>query len=281
MRRSLIYILALALLSVSCSNQQFEEHKNGFSYMNIDRSEIGLSPRIGDLTTLDVSIKAPNDSLLRRANSFRIQIEKARFKGSINQALMFMHEGDSMAFLIDAVDYYNLDSEETVPEFIKKGDKLRFDIRLTDVKSMEEFEQERRLVQISGVKREEIALKHFLKRSGIADSAAMDRVFVKTLRKGTGDSPKSGDRVAIHYFAYFVDGTPFDNTYERGQTFDFTIGNEKVLEGLERGVEQMQVGEKATIVIPSPLAYGDEGMPEAKIAPYTTLVFDAELKKIK
>jgi FKBP-type peptidyl-prolyl cis-trans isomerase len=249
--------------------------------MNIDRSEVGLSPRIGDLATLDVTIKAPNDSVLRRAKTFRIQIEKAKYKGSINHALMFMHEGDSMAFLIDAVDYFNLDAEETVPEFIQKGDKLRFDIRLTDVKSMKELEQERRLVQISGVKREEIALKHFLKRSGIADSAAMDRVYVKTLRKGTGAKPKAGDRVAIDYFAYFVDGTPFNNTYERGQTFDFVVGNEKVLEGLERGVMQMKVGEKATIVIPSPLAYGDEGMPEAKIAPFTTLVFDVELKKIK
>lgn len=278
---ALMIISLTMLFACGGENLEFKKHEDGFQYAFIDRSETGLSPRIGDVVTMKISIKAPNDSTIKRTNYFRIQVQKSKFKGGIDNALQFMHEGDSMAFLIDALKYYRYYEKGVVPEYLKNGDLLRFDIRLEDVKSMKEVQKERTLKQISGEKREVIALKQFLSRSAIKDSAALNRVYVKTLRNGNGRVPKMRDKVSIHYFGYFVDGSEFDNSYERGEPFDFTLGSKQVIEGLEQGVMKMKVGEKATIVIPSPLAYGDDGMPRANIPPNTTLVFDVELLEIK
>ncbi|HKK58679.1 MAG TPA: FKBP-type peptidyl-prolyl cis-trans isomerase [Salinivirga sp.] len=277
-----LVIVALTTLMMACGgkSKEFQTHEKGFDYLFIDRSEVGLSPRNGDIVTLRISIKAPNDSVLKRANMFRVQVEKSKYKGGINDALKFMHEGDSMAFLIDALDYYRFDEEQNVPEFLKKGDKLRFDIRLADIKDLDQVERERQLNQISGRKRELIALKHFAKGLGIQDSVHLNRYFVKTIEQGNGVSPTPGDKVSVDYLGYFVDGSPFDNSYERGEPFTFTIGSNQVIEGLEKGVQEMKVGGKATILIPSPLAYGEEGLPRANIAPFTTLVFDVELQKV-
>ena len=277
-----LMLITLTAIMMGCGsdNNKFEPHEKGFEYLYIDRSEVGLSPREGDIVTLRISIKAPNDSVLKRASFFRVQIEKSQYKGGINDALKFMHEGDSMAFLIDALDYYRYDEERNVPEFIQKGDKLRFDIRMSDIKDLDQVERERQLNQISGSKRELIALKHFVRGLGLDDSIHLNTFYVKTLREGNGPSPKVGDKVTIDYFGYFVDGSPFDNSYERGEPFTFTIGNNQVIEGLEKGVQQMKKGGKATIVIPSPLAYGEEGLARANIAPFTSLVFDVELQKV-
>ena len=281
-RKGFLILLALAMLFTSCGNKEkFVQLRKNLKVYDIERSTVGLSPRVGDLATLNITIKAPNDSVIRRAGFFRVQIEKAKFEGSINHALMYMHEGDSVAFLIDAINYFKYDAEEVVPEFIKPGDVLRFDIRMTDVTSIKEFQKERQMLQISGLKKEAIVLEHFLKQIGITDSAATNRIFVKHLRKGNGVTPQDGQRVTIDYFGYLVDGSAFDNSYERGIPFSFDLNSKDVIEGLEMGVKQMQVGGKATIVIPSPFAYGEEGLKPVTIAPYTTLVFDAELNKVK
>ncbi|PLX22867.1 MAG: hypothetical protein C0599_05415 [Salinivirgaceae bacterium] len=284
MRKISIALMIISLTMLfACGGEklEFKTHKDGFQYAFIDRSEAGLSPRVGDVVTLKIAIKAPNDSIIKRTNYFRTQVQKSKFKGGIDNALQFMHEGDSMVFLIDALKYYRNYEKGVVPVYLKDGDLLRFDIRMVDVKSMKEIEKERTLKQISGKKQEIIALKSFLHRSAISDSADLNRVYVKTRRNGNGRIPAMKNTVSIHYFGYFVDGTAFDNSYERGKPFDFTLGAEQVIPGLEQGVMKMKVGEKATIIIPSPLAYGDDGLPQAKIAPNTTLVFDVELLDVK
>jgi FKBP-type peptidyl-prolyl cis-trans isomerase FkpA len=284
MRKISIALMIISLTMLfACGGEklEFKSHKDGFQYAFIDRSESGLSPRTGDVVTLQISIKAPNDSVIKKSNFFRTQVKKSKFKGGIDNALKFMHEGDSMAFLIDALKYYKHYEKGAVPSYLKEGDLLMFNIRMDDVTSMKELKQERTLKQISGKKREIIALKMYLNSIGVKDSAEMDRIYVKTLREGTGKSPKMNDRVSVHYFGYFVDGNEFDNSYERGKTFDFSLGSEQVIEGMEQGVMKMRVGEKATIVIPSTLAYGAEGMPQAGIPPHTSLVFDVELIGVK
>jgi FKBP-type peptidyl-prolyl cis-trans isomerase FkpA len=284
MRKISIALMIISLTMLfACGGEkiEFKTHKDGFQYAFIDHTEAGLSPRIGDVVTLKIAIKAPNDSIIKRTNYFRVQIQKSKFKGGIDNALQFMHEGDSMAFLIDALKYYRHYEKGIVPTYLKDGDLLRFDIRMVDVKSMKEIEKERTLKQISGEKMEIVALKKFLQRAAIPDSAELNRVFVKTLRNGNGRIPAMNDNVSVHYFGYFVDGTAFDNSYERGKPFNFKLGSQQVIEGLEQGVMKMKVGEKATIVIPSPLAYGEEGMSRANIPPHTTLVFDVELLDVK
>lgn len=280
--KELLLLLVLAMFFGSCGKKdRFVELRQGLKVYDIERSNVGLSPRIGDLATLNITIKAPNDSVIRRAAFFRIQVEKPKFEGSINQALMYMHEGDSVAFLIDAINYFKYDADEVVPEFIKQGDILRFDIRMTAVTSLKEFQKERQMMQISGVKKEVIVLRHFLEQIGITDSVSTDRIFVKHLRHGSGIMPVDGQRVTIDYFGYLVDGSAFDNSYERGMPFSFTVNDKEVIAGLEMGVKQMKAGGKATIVIPSPFAYGEEGLKPVNIGPYTTLVFDVELHKVK
>lgn len=93
---------------------------------------------------------------------------------------------------------------------------------------------------------------------------------------GTGDSPKPGDKVQVHYSGWFPDGRKFDSSVDRGMPYEFPLGRKRVIAGWDEGVALMKKGGKMQFIIPGKLAYGERGYPGV-IPPNATLVFDVEL----
>ena len=91
---------------------------------------------------------------------------------------------------------------------------------------------------------------------------------------GTGDSPKMGDKVKVHYTGWLTNGKKFDSSVDRGQPASFPLDG--VIAGWTEGVATMMVGGKRKLVIPYGLAYGAAGR-APMIPPRATLVFDIEL----
>ncbi len=98
-------------------------------------------------------------------------------------------------------------------------------------------------------------------------------------RKGSGPKPVSGATIKAHYAGRLVDGTPFDNSYDRGQPIEFKVGTGMVIPGWDEALLDMNKGEKRTLIIPPNLAYGPEGRPPV-IPQNATLIFDVELVEL-
>jgi FKBP-type peptidyl-prolyl cis-trans isomerase FkpA len=96
----------------------------------------------------------------------------------------------------------------------------------------------------------------------------------RTLKPGSGASPSATDQVRVHYEGKFPDGKVFDSSIQRGQPAEFALN--QVIPCWTEAVQRMKVGEKARIVCPSDLAYGDNGSPPT-IPGGATLVFEVEL----
>ena len=109
-----------------------------------------------------------------------------------------------------------------------------------------------------------------------AKKTASGLVYTET-KPGSGDSPAATDTVKVHYTGKLTDGTVFDSSVQRGEPATFPLNG--VIKCWSEGVQRMKVGEKAKLICPSDLAYGDKGsMP--KIRPGATLVFEVELLEI-
>ena len=100
------------------------------------------------------------------------------------------------------------------------------------------------------------------------------------IQKGSGAKASQGKNISVHYKGQLTDGKVFDSSYERKQPIDFTVGVGQVIKGWDEGLQLLQVGDKARLVIPSHLAYGSQGA-GGVIPPDATLIFDVELMDVK
>lgn len=101
------------------------------------------------------------------------------------------------------------------------------------------------------------------------------------LSPGTGDPPKTGDLVSVHYRGTLADGKVFDSSYDRGEPIAFTLGTGQVITGWDEGIALMRRGGKARLIIPPNLAYGERGAGNGIIPPNATLTFEVELVDIR
>lgn len=97
------------------------------------------------------------------------------------------------------------------------------------------------------------------------------------VKEGEGAMPTAEDEVTVHYTGKLLDGTVFDSSVNRGEPATFPLN--RVIPGWTEGVQLMKEGAKYTFFIPSDLAYGAQGVPNA-IPPHSTLIFDVELIKV-
>jgi FKBP-type peptidyl-prolyl cis-trans isomerase FkpA len=101
---------------------------------------------------------------------------------------------------------------------------------------------------------------------------------------GTGATPKPGQTAVVHYTGWLYQdgakGKKFDSSVDRGQPFEFPLGQHRVIGGWDEGVASMKVGGKRTLIIPPELGYGARGA-GGVIPPNATLIFEIELLGVK
>ncbi|MBB4985549.1 MULTISPECIES: FKBP-type peptidyl-prolyl cis-trans isomerase [Streptomyces] len=101
---------------------------------------------------------------------------------------------------------------------------------------------------------------------------------VNVISEGTGAVTKKGDALQVNYLGQAWDSTtPFDNSFDRGQPFDLTLGAGQVIKGWDQALEGQKVGSRIEVGIPPELGYGAQG--QGDIKPNATLVFVVDILK--
>ena len=93
---------------------------------------------------------------------------------------------------------------------------------------------------------------------------------------GDGEEAVAGQTVEVHYTGWLTDGTKFDSSHDRNETFSFKLGGGQVIAGWDQGVAGMKIGGARKLTIPPEMGYGERGA-GGVIPPNAILVFKVEL----
>lgn len=276
-----LFITALLWLSGCADKEDFSRHKSGLEYRYIEHNPDARRPVKGEILELDVLILSKDGKELYDTReipgSFRMKLKSpAHEGGSIEDAYTLMHEGDSLHCRIKAGDFYRYSRKQHLPDGVKAKEPLTFHIKLHKIysgkeysKLQEQWKKERRLEEKS-------YLQKYLMRNNIDKSPRPSGLYFISMEKGDGVSPQPGDSVKVHYKGFLIEGDKFDSSYARNKPLTIKLGANDVIPGWEEGIALMHKGGKAKLIIPSHLAYGDQGYGES-IPPYSTLIFEIEL----
>lgn len=267
------------------SNDDFRYSASGLKYKFIERNPGNPSPEIGDIIVLSLSYRNERDSLI--FNSYDIDDQlKMRVRapshpgGCIEDAYLMMNKGDSAVFVINAEDFYKYTQNRVfTPNYIKEGENLSFYIRLKDVLTSEDFVKKHSDIYQHQLQKERSLIERFLMNVDFEPVRYNSGLVHITVEEGRGKRIEFGMEVEINYIASFIDGAPFDSSFDREETFIFKLGKDELIPGLQEGILNMKVGDFALLIIPFRLAYGDEKY--GQIPPFSTLIFEIEVVNAK
>ena len=173
----------------------------------------------------------------------------------------------------DVVDAIAQDDKIIEIDIIRKGENAKkFDSKAIFDKELEKLEKQ----AAEKAKKAKEAIDELKKGAKVTSSG----LAYKIIKKGTGAKAEAGKTVSVHYTGKLSNGTKFDSSYDRNQPIEFELGRGRVIKGWDEGISLLNVGSKATFIIPPDLAYGSRGA-GGVIPPNATLIFDVELVEIK
>jgi FKBP-type peptidyl-prolyl cis-trans isomerase FkpA len=291
---SLFFVMAIIAVVFTCCSEHpgYKKTDAGLFYKFYEQNEDSAKPAIGDVLTVSMSYSI-NDSLLFSSDSLedasKLMLMKTLYDGDISEGLALMAVGDSASFIVNADSFYinNVGLEkDQVPEFVTPGSNMTFEVKLISFQKKADYEAEQKLKleKFTAMMEERKAqepenIKKYLKDSSITASPTTTGLYYIQTKSGIGATPAKGDTVYVNYTGKFLDGTIFDSSIG-SDPIDFAVGVGEVIPGWDEGIMLMKAGGQATFIIPSDLAYGSKGA-GSLILPYTPLVFDVELVKIK
>lgn len=290
--------LALATLGLAGCNG-FKKGDGGLLYKIVE-DKSGPSIKAGDFVSLNVIIKNDADSVMMNSyeSGGRKQlIEKIQEKGDIFSALTELSEGDS------AIIKMNLDTMfkgRTKPPTVKgkyityivKIEKVIAKGNLTDEVFKGRYDEYMKTQADATKKLEPGKIKKYIADKNLKVAETTSGVKYEIFKEGAGPKPVIGDTVVLNYVARFITGKAFEasdkataikeklpiNPNNPYKPLRFPIGSTGMIRGLAESVTLLSKGSKATFILPSSMAYGEQG--SGPIQPFTPLVFDIDLLDI-
>lgn len=280
-----LYILSGCTGSKKASKSDvFKKTQSGIEFKMCRDNKATAVAKEGDLVDIHIHTKY-NDSLIfdSRVNNnnkpVSLPLNKVRFNGDLAEVLSMMSAGDSMIAMV-SVDSLISSKQKTQP-WMKPGSKITYVISMISVKTQEQINKEKNMASSEQMAIDEkLILKYLADNKIVGAKKTASGLYYIIRQPGKGDNAKAGQTVYVNYTGRTLDGNAFDSSvdpkFNHVEPLSFLLGRGNVIQGWDEGISLLNKGGKATLYIPSPLAYG-KNSPTAAIPPNSVLIFDVEL----
>ncbi len=262
----------------------YSAYKNGIFYKLEKIGENSQKAKVGDYITADLSYKNMDDSVFFNGRR-KFKLEASSYEGSITECFLMLAREEKASFILKTKPFYRQFLQKEVPEHLLQNENFIIDIEIIEIQSPKNYlyEKEAFLTWIEGFNEyERTLLRRFLAGENMDLQPDSTGLYYIKIKEGNGNRVKKGDTLIVDFEGKFLNGKYFDSTIKRDEPFGFVYGQEwQVIKGLENGIGKMAEGEKAIFILPSELAFGKEGSSTGIIPPYTSLIYEVQLKEIR
>lgn len=263
-----IIIIALSLLVISVNAQEKVKSEkvkkpktvktaSGLEY-TIKEKGTGKKAQVGDKVVVHYTGKLTNDTVfdssVSRGQPFTFKLGAGQVIKGWDEAFQILQVGDKATIKLGPELGYGERAMGKIPA----NSTLIFDVELIDV--------------IEGIRPYDVKGK-----DTITTPSGLKYIIVQANK--SGEQVVAGSKVTANYNAYLKDGTMFDSSIERNQPLKSIVGKGKLFPGLDEGFTLLRKGEKAKLLIPSKLAFGEKG--SGPIPANADIVFDVEVVDIQ
>jgi FKBP-type peptidyl-prolyl cis-trans isomerase FkpA len=279
-----ITAFAIVLLMVTSCNHSdypgYKKTKNGIHYRLAKIGDDTTRCHYSDYITANIAYRTMGDSQFF-SGTRKFRIAQASFAGSIDECITLLGKDDSASFILSAADFFKKTLSSELPSFLKQTDKIKIQIRIDDVQTTENYIKEKeafmKWIDDFG-EYEKTIIQQYIEDSKLRIKPLASGMYYIPLSKGNEKGVKTGDTITIHYEGRFLNGKFFDSTRKRNEPLQFVYGQQwQVIKGMDDGIGMMHEGEKALFIMPSGLAFGENGSSTGIIPPFTSLIFEVEL----
>jgi|SRR5688572_4667320 len=303
-------VLAGLFLMQGCQEKggkkgEFTQGEGGLEYQVYSKGKDGKyevkenvttdTTTVGQVMTMQQVVLNDKDSVLFSTYTSKrpamALIQASPYKGSLEGALLMLKPGDSAVFRMSADTLFTKSYRQPLPPFLKPGSKITFRVKVEKIQSKEQATVDQQKMQEEMMKEmqahaekqisvDDATLQKYIKDNNLKAEKTASGLYYIITQKGTGPTPKPGQIVAVNYRGTTLDGKEFDSSAKSGVPFEFQIGQGQVIRGWDEGIALLNKGTKATLLIPSTMAYGQQGA-GADIPADASLRFEVELVDIK
>lgn len=284
-------IVCLIILTVACSNgkdtfKDYKKTETGLYYKFEIENKKEQQVQIGDLLVAEMKVTL-DDSLLfdNFGDPQRLMmVVESDFKGDLAEGLRMLHLGDVAYFAIAADSIAKIGVQ--MPPFYKSetGQRIVYYIKLHSIVTEEELmqekeQQEKELMVLESS--EQDSIDTYLAKNNIKQKPTQSGLYYIETLKGTGQNIEIGKTITMNYTGKFLNGEIFDSSLGEGrEPMEFVLQEDLMIKGFTEGLLKMKDKGKATLIIPSKLAYG-KSSPQSPIPPYATIIFDVEILNVQ
>ena len=243
---------------------------NGLFY-TINKKGTGENAKPGKIVTVNYTgrflegktFDSNTDPEFRHVEPYQFVLGKGAVIKGWDQGIALLNKGAKATLYIPAGLAYGSQGNSNIPG----NTVLVFDVELLDISTEAEAEEK--------------TIQDYLLKKNIKAGKTPSGLYYTIVKEGNGPKPEKGEKVAVNYTGTTMDGHKFDSNIDSAfhhvEPLTFPVGQGAVIKGWDEGISMLKKGSKARLYIPSALAYGEKGQPDAGIRPNSILIFDVEL----
>lgn len=283
---NLIYFLLFLLFGTSCGNKNkkhFSYNKLGYYFQLISFNSNATAYHAKNIAWLDVSFKTQSDSVFWDSrNNFNdnyfVEIDSSSKTNFLKNYISRLTALDSACLLIKTKDFYLQQfKSDKVPFFSGTDSVVKVDLKVKQILTPEEFKNR----SVNLLRQETEQIEAYFKSPRDFEMARDTFGFYWVEKPKPSELPiiVYKNIVKLNYLGSYLNGRVFERSPDN---FEVSYGTpDQLIKGLNYVIKRLKKGQNAKIILPSRLAFGENGSSNGTIAPYTPLIYEIEIIDVK